>query len=394
MVGDAAMARVVFMGSCPFALCILQALIKEFSVVGVFTAPPKPKGRGHIVHPTCVHDYADSVGIPVFTPSTFRHEDGVNDLKALKPDVAVVASYGLLLPQRVLDIPVLGCVNVHPSILPRWRGASPLVQPLLAGDGETGVAIMVMDAGMDTGPVLQQTRVLIPPRTTTAALTQMLAQQGAEVLCQVLPPYLSGHVHPIPQSTDGITYAPKITKEMGQLDWSNSAWTLLRKIDALQPWPGTFGVIGGQIIGFLQADAVGGRVPIDQNNDPDDTRCVQTKDVEGGDGTSNPSKDASSPGGTIDQTAGDNQGRFSNGCSGSDSDNGGIYSNNRADGTEDKDLLEMTGFAPGTVVRWKKSWAVVCGQETLFVPQTIRSANGKSMDARAFLQGHREVLSL
>lgn len=316
---DPAMARVVFMGSCPFALCILQALVGEFSIVGVFTAPPKPKGRGNVIHRTCVHDYADSLGIPVLTPSTFRHDDGVNDLKALNPDVAVVASYGLLLPQRVLDIPALGCVNVHPSILPRWRGASPLVQPLLAGDDETGVAIMVMDAGMDTGPVLHQTRMPIAPRTTIAALTQILSQQGAAVLCQVLPQYLSGHLKPVPQSPDGATYAPKITKDMGHLDWSDSAWNILRKIDALQPWPGTFGLIGGQTIGFLQAD--------------------------GGDGTSD-----------LGRTALD------------------------------------ASVPTGTIVPWGKSWAIVCGQNTLLIPKQIRSTNGKTMDAEAFLRGHRDDL--
>ncbi len=337
--GALTMPRVVFMGSCPFALSILQALVEKFFVVGVFTAPPKPKGRGHIIHQTCVHEYADSVGIPVFTPSTFRHDDAVNDLKTLNPHVAVVASYGLLLPQRVLDIPALGCVNVHPSILPRWRGASPLVQPLLAGDDETGVAIMVMDAGMDTGPVLQQTRIPIPPRTTIAALTQIVAQQGAEVLCQVLPQYLSGHLKPVPQSPDGVTYAPKITKEMGHLDWSDSAWNLLRKIDALQPWPGTWGMIGGQAIGFLRADA-----------------------------------------GTVNDGASDSGANPGKGIIRDDGGNFGLGSGG--------------GVSLGTIVPWEKSWAIVCGQNTLLIPKHVRSTNGKTMDAEAFLRGHREILFL
>ena len=333
--GDGATTnRVVFMGSCPFALSILQAVAERFSVVGVFTAPPKPKGRGHTICQTCVHDYADSLGIPVFTPSTFRHDDGVNDLKALNPDVVVVASYGLLLPQRVLDIPVWGCVNVHPSLLPRWRGASPLVQPLLAGDDETGVAIMVMDAGMDTGPVLRQTRVPIPPRTTIATLTQILAQQGANVLCNVLPDYLSGCLKPVPQSSEGVTYAPKITKDMGRLDWSDSAWMLLRKIDAFQPWPGTWGMIGGQKISIIQADA---------------------SIVNDGDSGAHPREDRV-----------------------------------RNDG--DKFGLASGGCVSPTIVPWGKSWAIVCGQHSVLIPKQVRSSNGKTMDAEAFLRGHRDDL--
>lgn len=310
------MTRVVFMGSCPFSLRIFQRLAQEYSVIGVFTAPPKPKGRGHAIQRTCVHDYAVSLDIPVFTPSSFRNEDALSDLRNLQPDVAVVASYGLLLPQKVLDVPFWGCVNVHPSILPRWRGASPLIYPLLMGDSETGVAIMLMDSGMDTGPVLTQTRMTIPVRTTLAALTEILAKEGAEVLCRVLPKYISGAIHPIPQSHEGIILAPKITKEMGNLDWCDSAWNLLRKIDALQPWPGTWGTIMGQKLTILQADA------------------------------------------------------------------------------QEHSVSSSVSGVTGTVVPWNKSWAIICGQNTILIPTLIRSASGKVMDGAAFLQGHRSLLSL
>jgi methionyl-tRNA formyltransferase len=250
--------RVVFMGSCPFALSILTRLQKDFPICGVFTAPPRPKGRGHQVQPTCVHQYAESMGWPVFTPKTFKDSGAIDDLQQLQPTVAVVASYGLLLPQKVLDIPLAGCVNVHPSILPRWRGASPLIYPILTGDQETGVAIMVMDAGMDTGPVLIQTRMPIPPRMTSLELSHVLAEVGGDTLCQVLPEYVSGQLQPKAQTSEGFTLAPKIHKEMGLLDWHDSAEVLLRKIDALHPWPGTWGMIGGEKISILQAQADNG----------------------------------------------------------------------------------------------------------------------------------------
>lgn len=300
----------VFMGSCPFALRILQRLEKKFPIHGVFTAPPKPKGRGHVLTQTCVHDHAQSQGIPVYTPSSLRGDAVLAELKKLNPTVIVVASYGLLLPQSVLDLPRAGCVNVHPSILPRWRGASPLVYPLLMGESETGVALMRMDAGMDTGPILIQKRMNIPPRTTLADLSLTLAHMGGEALCEVLPDYLSGRIQPQPQATEGMTLAPKIHKEMGFLTWADSAFDLLRKIDALQPWPGTWGGIRDANLRFLQADAA-----------------------------------------------------------------------------------EYSGpETVGSVVPWQRSWAVVCGSKSVFIPTLLRSPQGKTMDGETFMRGHSSLL--
>jgi methionyl-tRNA formyltransferase len=356
--------RLVFMGSCGFALRIVQRIQQDFPICGVFTAPPRPKGRGYAIQRTCVHDYAESMGWPVWTPATFKDESAVADLRNLNPTVVIVASYGLLLPQCVLDIPRAGCVNVHPSILPRWRGASPLVYPILTGDTETGVAIMVMDSGMDTGPVLVQKYLPIVGRMTTAVLAEQLANMGAAALCKVLPDYLKGRLIPIPQSPEGGTLAPKIQKEMGLLNWSESAWTLLRKIDALQPWPGTWGMINGQKVTILQADAV--NCPGSGNTAQD---CIQPFTM-GSDVNPNDSNIKNSGAKHPEHSMVGSLGALGN--------------------FNGANLFDTVG----TIVSCGQFWAIVCGERTLLCPTQLRSSRGKIMDAAAFRRGHGTILSL
>jgi methionyl-tRNA formyltransferase len=279
------------------------------------------------------------MGWPVFTPKTFKDTQAILDLKNLDASVAVVASYGLLLPQNVLDIPTAGCINVHPSILPRWRGASPLIYPILMGDKETGVAIMVMDAGMDTGPILIQKIIPITPGTTTTDLAHQLAQIGGNALCQVLPDYLSGQLKPAPQGDFGITLAPKISKDMGFLDCRNDAHQLVRKINALQPWPGTWVLVGGEKVVILKASA----------RDIPEQHLTRARD-----NGHSPSKEY----------------------------------------LENAPKEQATTPQDHRTIPWEQSWALVCGQNTLLIPISVRAQTGKIMDAAAFMRGHRSLLGL
>ena len=251
---------IIFMGSCSFSLSVLSYLEKRFPISAVYTAPPRPKGRGHKVQETCVHHHAQQKGYLVLTPTHFRDSDSVQAFYTLQPTVAIVASYGLILPQSILDIPKKGCVNVHPSLLPRWRGSSPVVSSLLAGDTKTGVSIMVMDAGMDTGPLLFQESVDIPHGIQADTLSDLLAQKGSQSLIRVLSPYLEGHVEPTPQESAGALIAKKIEKRDGVLRWSQGADALVRKVNALVGWPGTWGQFGPFSLKVLGARAIG---PVD-----------------------------------------------------------------------------------------------------------------------------------
>jgi methionyl-tRNA formyltransferase len=244
----------VFMGTPPFAVPTLQALQKAGHFIqAVYSQPPRPAGRGHQLKPSPVQAYAETQGWVIKTPKSLRTPQAYEELRALKPEVIVVAAYGLLLPQAILDIPPLGCLNVHGSLLPRWRGAAPLQRALLAGDEETGITIMQMEAGLDTGPMLLKDQVSLSSPTTFASLHDILAYKGASLLVQALEDLRAGTLIAQPQPEEGITYAAKILKEEGLLDWTLSAQELDRHVRALTPWPGTWFIHEGHRIKILKS---------------------------------------------------------------------------------------------------------------------------------------------
>ena len=231
--------NVVFMGSPEFALPSLQALAENYQVVGVITQPDRPAGRGRQLTPPPVKTLALSLGIEVIQPERLRQPEAQEKLRAWSPDLIVVTAFGQILRQNVLDLPRFGCINVHASLLPRWRGAAPLQAALLHGDPITGATIMRMDPGIDTGPILSQCQIPILPEDTAGSLAPRLANAGAALLIDTLPAYLSGRLQPQPQDDSQATYAPMLKKEQGALDLSQSASTLVNRVRAFNPWPGT-----------------------------------------------------------------------------------------------------------------------------------------------------------
>lgn len=232
--------KIVFMGSPDFALSVLQALYENYPVVGVVSQPDRAAGRGRELKPPPVKTLALELGIPVIQPEKLRQPEALEQLRAWSPDVIVVAAFGQILRQDVLDLPPFGCINVHASLLPRWRGAAPINAVILHGDEETGVTIMKMDAGLDTGPILSQRSVRIEPDETAGSLFEKLSRLGADLLLAALPAYLSGEIVPRPQPEEGVTYAPTLKKEEGRLDFSRPAKELERKVRAFNPWPGAY----------------------------------------------------------------------------------------------------------------------------------------------------------
>jgi methionyl-tRNA formyltransferase len=234
--------RVGFMGTPDFALGALKALHESgHNIVCIYSQPPRPKGRGQQVQPSPVHAFALEKNIPVFTPKSLKSLEAQAEFAAHNLDVAVVAAYGLLLPQTVLDAPKHGCINIHGSLLPRWRGASPIQRAIWSGDDETGVSLMQMDAGLDTGPEISRRAVAITPQTTASALHDTLCALGAEMIVEAMNTLAAnGALSSTPQPTEGITYAHLLKKEDGKIDWSHSASEIDRQIRALNPWPGTF----------------------------------------------------------------------------------------------------------------------------------------------------------
>jgi methionyl-tRNA formyltransferase len=248
--------RLAFMGSPDFAVPALCALRRAgHEVAAAYCQPPRPAGRGQAVRRCPVHVTADELGIPVFTPQRLRsHPDAQAAFDAMRLDVAVVAAYGLILPTAMLDAPRLGCLNIHASLLPRWRGAAPIQAAVLAGDAETGITIMQMDAGLDTGPMLLKQAVPIGPDTTAADLHDVLAALGAQLIVRVLTEMPCA----VPQPAEGATYAPKLSRDDGRLDWTRDAAFLARQVRAFDPWPGTFTMLGGATLKVLRAKAVDG----------------------------------------------------------------------------------------------------------------------------------------
>jgi methionyl-tRNA formyltransferase len=254
------MPRTVFMGSPEFALPALRKLAAKYSVVGVVTQPDRPAGRGRSLTPPPVKLLADELHLPTIQPRKVSQPEVLQQLEAWSPELIVVAAFGQILRPSVLDLPKYGCINVHASLLPRWRGAAPIQAAILNGDTETGITIMHMDPGIDTGPILSQRSVQISADATTGTLSVILAELGANLLLDTLPAYLSGVLTPQPQEEAKATYAPLIKKEDGLLDFNQPAMFLERKVRAFNPWPGAFTYWRNQILKIITAHIAGQQV--------------------------------------------------------------------------------------------------------------------------------------
>lgn len=250
------MTRIIFMGTPQFAVPSLQTLIAHpeiGEVVAVVTQPDAPAGRGNVLTQSPVKQLALQHGLPVLQPASLKPADEVAKLRDLRPDVIIVAAFGQILRRDVLDLPPHQCINVHASLLPRWRGASPISAAIGAGDPNTGVTIMLMALGLDSGPMLSQRALPIEPHHTTGTLTPALAQLGADLLVETLPRWLNGEITPQPQDEALVTHCRTLKKEAGRLDWSRSAADLERHIRAMSPWPAATTTWQGKNLKILRA---------------------------------------------------------------------------------------------------------------------------------------------
>jgi methionyl-tRNA formyltransferase len=251
--------RVAFAGTPDFALSAFNMLVgSRHTVVGVLTQPDRPKGRGRQLAASPVKLAALERSIPVSQPATLKTEVDRADLAAWQPDVLVVVAYGLILPRAALELPKLGCVNIHASLLPRWRGAAPIQRAILAGDAQTGVSIMRMDVGLDTGPVFLERAVAISPEDTGGSLHDRLAAEGGSAVVEVLDGLAEGRARSTPQREDGITYAAKIDKAEALIDWSRSALEIERQVRAFNPWPIAETRLDGEQLRIYGAHAIAG----------------------------------------------------------------------------------------------------------------------------------------
>jgi len=234
--------RIIFMGTAELSCASLEKLStdKNFAVIAVVTQPDKPKGRDLKLAPSPVKVLAEKLSLPVLQPLKARDENFISELRELKSDLMVVVAYGQILPQTILDLPRFGCLNVHTSLLPKYRGAAPIQWAIADGEPETGVTIMKMDAGLDTGPVLSTRRTPILPADDSQTLHDRLAQLGAELLAETIPDFVAGKISPQPQPAEGSTYAAKIKKEDGKIDWPQPAMQIWNRLRAFTPWPGAF----------------------------------------------------------------------------------------------------------------------------------------------------------
>ena len=234
--------RLIFMGTPPLAATVLEALLaeKNFAVVAVVTQPDQPRGRDLKLQPSAVKELALKKNLPLLQPARARAEVFIAQIRELAPELIVVAAYGQILPQALLDVPKFGCLNVHTSLLPKYRGAAPIQWAILNGDAETGVTLMRMDAGLDTGAIVSAERTPIAADDNAQTLHDRLAQLGGALLLRMIPDYVAGKIAPHPQPAEGASYARKIKKEDGRLDWSQPARVLWNRVRGLTPWPGTF----------------------------------------------------------------------------------------------------------------------------------------------------------
>ena len=246
------------MGSPDFALPSLRALVNVYEVVGVVTQPDRASGRGRELKSLPVKVLAQELEIPVIQPEKLRASEAMEQLRASGPDLIVVAAFGQILRKDVLDLPRYGCINVHASLLPRWRGAAPINAAILHGDEETGITIMKMDVGLDTGPILTQRSIRLTREDTAGSATGKLSQLGAELLIETLPGYLFGEIAPVPQPEQGATYAPMLKKEEGRLDFTRPAEELERRVRAFNPWPGAFMELDGALLKVHRAHVEAG----------------------------------------------------------------------------------------------------------------------------------------
>ena len=256
--------RIIFMGTPELAGTSLRALIaaREFQIVGAVTQPDQPKGRGLHLQPSPVKQIAERANLPVLQPQRARDESFLEQLRALQPDLIAVAAYGQILPKDILDLPRFGCVNVHTSLLPKYRGAAPIQHTLLNGEAETGVTIMKMDAGLDTGDILAQQKTVIHASDNSQTLHDRLAEMGAALLVRTIPDFISGKIQPRAQPTEGVIYAPKIKKQDGQVDWAKPARIIWNRVRAMVPWPGAFTHLaeesGSHLLKIREAEVVDG----------------------------------------------------------------------------------------------------------------------------------------
>ena len=251
--------RVAFAGTPEFAVPPLQALVNAgFDVCGVYTQPDRPAGRGRKPRPSPVKALAESLDLPIFQPASLRDPAAQNELSALRPDVMVVVAYGLILPAAVLAIPRMGCVNIHASLLPRWRGAAPIQRALLAGDTATGVSLMQMDAGLDTGPVLETVTLPLQGRETSQAVHDALADLGAQHLPACLQGLEQGALTAAPQPEAGVTYAHKLDKAEARVDWTLDAASIDRAVRAFNPWPVAFSPLDDAPVRIWSAQPLSG----------------------------------------------------------------------------------------------------------------------------------------
>jgi len=252
------------MGSPDFSLPTLRALADAYDVVGVVTQPDRASGRGRELRPPPAKLLAHKLDIPVIQPEKLRQPEAMEQLRTWNPDLIVVAAFGQILKKDVLYLPRFGCINVHASLLPRWRGAAPINAAILHGDEETGVTIMKMDVGLDTGPILTQRSIRLTREDTAGSVFEKLSHLGAELLIETLPDYLSGKIQPVPQPEEGITYAPMLKKEEGQLDFTHPPDELERRVRAFNPWPGAFMDFDGMLLKIHRAHVGEGEAKVGQ----------------------------------------------------------------------------------------------------------------------------------
>ena len=252
------------MGSPDFSLPALRALADKYEVIGVVTQPDRASGRGRELKPPPVKLLAQELDIPSIQPEKLRQANAMEQLRVWNPDLIVVAAFGQILKKDVLFLPRFGSLNVHASLLPRWRGAAPINAAILHRDAETGVTIMKMDVGLDTGPILTQRSIPLTPNDTAGSVFDKLSHLGADLLIETLPDYLSGKIEPVPQSEEGMTYAPMLKKEEGQLDFTRPADELERRIRAFNPWPGAFMDFDGMLLKVHRAHVEAGEAAAGQ----------------------------------------------------------------------------------------------------------------------------------
>jgi methionyl-tRNA formyltransferase len=267
---------IVFIGTPQFAVPSLRRLVEEgYTLSAAVTQPARPAGRGRRLRPPPVEVAARELGIPVLQPASLRDDEAVAQIAALKPRVMVAVAYGQILRRRILDIPERGVLNVHPSLLPRWRGASPIPAAIIAGDAETGVTIILMDEGMDSGPILSQARVPIGPEDTTGSLTATLAGLSADLLIDTLPRWLNAEIVPQPQEESLATRAPLLRKEDGRIDWTLPAEDIWRRVRAYNPWPGAHTYLDGELVHIWRAWPV----PVDFPAEPGSVVSLKPADT-------------------------------------------------------------------------------------------------------------------